>query len=87
MEEILAKLLVPDSDAIRDAQLKLKEAFQKDSTVPELCNVMATSANPQIRQYGAVLLRKRFTKSKNWTKMSEGKCFGDRDLSLDYISN
>jgi len=69
----LAKLMTPDSDAIKQASAELKAALQKQdgAAIPELCNVMAASQVPQIRQYAAVLLRKRFTKAKNWLKLAD----------------
>ena len=71
MEEILNKLLLPDNEVIREASKQLKVAFKSDGAVPELCQVLVSTQSPQVRQYAAVLLRKRFTKAKHWNKMAE----------------
>lgn len=49
---------------------ELREAFKTPDVIPALCNVIGVSQNPQIRQYAAVLLRRRLAKSKNWMKLS-----------------
>lgn len=49
---------------------ELREAFKKPGVILELCNVVVSSSDPQIRQYAAVLLRKRLSKSKHWSKLS-----------------
>ncbi|XP_046390558.1 importin-4-like [Ischnura elegans] len=70
LEEILAKLLVADNTVIQQGTGELSEAFKDPEVIPALCNVIVSSENPQIRQYAAVLLRKRFSKTKNWTKVN-----------------
>ncbi|XP_034255922.1 importin-4-like [Thrips palmi] len=70
MEAILAKLLVADNEVIQKGTAELREAFQKPGVILELCNVVVSSTDPQIRQYAAVLLRKRLSKSKHWAKLS-----------------
>lgn len=44
----------------------LQEAFKRPETVPAFCDLIVSSANPQVRQYSAVLLRKRLAKLRNW---------------------
>nr|XP_058944233.1 importin-4-like [Pocillopora verrucosa] len=68
LEEILEKLLVPDNTVIRQATSQLREAFKNPAVVPALITVLGSSQNPQIRQYAAVLLRRRVV--KQWTKLS-----------------
>ncbi|XP_071445043.1 importin-4-like [Hetaerina americana] len=70
LEEILAKLLVADNAVIQQGTGELSLAFKDPEVIPALCNVIVTAENPQIRQYAAVLLRKRFSKSKNWAKLT-----------------
>jgi len=70
MEAILNKLLVADNEVIQKGTAELREAFQKPGVILELCNVVVSSSNSQIRQYAAVLLRKRLSKSKHWNKLS-----------------
>ncbi|KAE8750906.1 hypothetical protein FOCC_FOCC002334 [Frankliniella occidentalis] len=70
MEAILNKLLVADNEVIQKGTAELREAFQKPGVILELCTVVVSSSNPQIRQYAAVLLRKRLSKAKHWNKLS-----------------
>ena len=57
MEGVLARLLLPDSSEIAAATTDLRTAFKQPGAIAELCGVLSTSQQPQIRQYGAVLLR------------------------------
>ncbi|GCB83868.1 hypothetical protein scyTo_0024127, partial [Scyliorhinus torazame] len=50
------------------ATAQLKDAFKDPSVVPALCNILASSPNPQIRQFAAVLVRRRV--AKHWKKLS-----------------
>ncbi|GCC39855.1 hypothetical protein chiPu_0023808, partial [Chiloscyllium punctatum] len=50
------------------ATAQLKEAFKDPSVVPALCSILANSPNPQIRQFAAVLVRRRV--AKHWKKLS-----------------
>ena len=61
MEGVLARLLLPDSSEIAAATADLRTAFKQPGAIAELCGVLSTSQQPQIRQYGAVLLRYRIT--------------------------
>ncbi|EEB17594.1 Importin-4, putative [Pediculus humanus corporis] len=69
MEEILSKLLVSNNAVIIQGTKELREAFKNPEAIPALCNVLSTSNNPQIRQYAAVILRKRLSKQKHWNKL------------------
>ncbi|PNF17098.1 hypothetical protein B7P43_G16108, partial [Cryptotermes secundus] len=69
MEDILSMLLVPDSAVIQQGTKQLREAFKDPEVIPALCNTVGASQNPQVRQYAAVLLRKRLSKSKHWTEL------------------
>ncbi|XP_049829697.1 importin-4-like [Schistocerca gregaria] len=71
MEEILKKLLVSESAVIKEGSKELKEAFKQPDVIPLLCNVVGSSDNPQIRQYAAVLLRKRLGRRRHWMKLPE----------------
>uniref|UniRef100_T1GVS2 Importin N-terminal domain-containing protein n=1 Tax=Megaselia scalaris TaxID=36166 RepID=T1GVS2_MEGSC len=66
MEQIIANLLVADSDVIQKATNDLQEAFKHPETIPQLCEITVSSKEAQIRQYSAVLLRKRLGKLRNW---------------------
>lgn len=67
MENILGKLLV--AETIQEGTRELRESFKNPEAVSALCVVLVTSPNPQIRQYAAVLLRKRFTKARYWSRL------------------
>jgi hypothetical protein len=68
MVEILSKFLVADNVVIRQGTKELREAFRNPEVIPALCNVVCSSENPRTRQCAAVLLRKRLSKNKFWTK-------------------
>jgi len=70
MEDILSRLLVPDNEVIKKASEELRVAFKDPGVIPELCRILGTSTSPQTRQYAAVLLRKKFSKQKNWNKLN-----------------
>ncbi|KAJ8956967.1 hypothetical protein NQ314_006627, partial [Rhamnusium bicolor] len=70
MEEILSKLLVANSKVIQEGTKELKEAFKKPEAIPALCDVIVSSANPQIRQSAAVLLRRKLGKKRQWSKLN-----------------
>ena len=70
MEAILGKLVLPDNEAIQQGTAELKEAFKHPSAIPELCNVLTTNSVPQIRQYSALLLRKKLGRQKTWQKLT-----------------
>ncbi|XP_039286154.1 importin-4-like, partial [Nilaparvata lugens] len=70
MESILEKLLVADNNSIQEGTKELREAFKDPGVISSLCNVLVSSSNPQVRQYAAVLLRKRLSKSQHWTRLS-----------------
>ncbi|XP_012138134.1 importin-4 isoform X2 [Megachile rotundata] len=69
MEEILLKLLVADNATIQEGTTELREAFKKPESTLALCRLIVSSTNSQIRQYAAVLLRKRYGKGKHWLKL------------------
>jgi len=71
MEVILGKLLQPDNEVIKSATEELRAAFKQPGVIPELCAVLGSSQQVQIRQYAAVLLRKKFSKSGSWFKFSQ----------------
>ncbi|KAK7085046.1 Ran GTPase binding [Halocaridina rubra] len=69
LEEILNKLLVADNAVIQEGTRELGEVLKTPGVVGDLCRVMGTSTAPQIRQYAAVILRKRLAKSRHWSKL------------------
>ncbi|CAG5114577.1 unnamed protein product, partial [Candidula unifasciata] len=71
LEGILSRLLQPDNDVIQKATQDLKEAFKNPDTLQNLCHILGTSTQPQIRQYAAVLIRRKIHKLKQWTQLDE----------------
>ncbi|KAG7158690.1 Importin-4-like [Homarus americanus] len=69
LPEILNKLLVADNAVIQEGTRELGEALKNPGVVGELCQVMGTSSASQVRQYAAVILRKRLGKARHWTKL------------------
>ncbi|XP_062916193.1 importin-4 [Mobula hypostoma] len=68
LEKILNNLLEPDTVLIQQATAQLKEAFKDPSVVPALCTILTSAPSPQIRQFAAVLVRRRV--AKHWKKLS-----------------
>ncbi|KAM4808132.1 importin-4 [Rhinophrynus dorsalis] len=62
LETILNSLLQPDNAIIQQATAQLKEAFKDPQIIPALFNVLRGAQDSQIRQFAAVLLRRRLTK-------------------------
>lgn len=52
------------------ATKELKEAFKSPEAIPALFQLVVSSANPQIRQSAAVLLRKKLSKRTQWNKVA-----------------
>ena len=87
MEEILKKLLVPDNEVIKLGTAELKEAFKSPNAIPELCQILVSSQVVQVRQYCAVLLKKKFAKSKIWFKLSVGERCAIKEGLLNALIN
>ncbi|XP_053558339.1 importin-4 isoform X2 [Bombina bombina] len=63
LESILINLLQPDNAVIQQATAQLKEAVKDPLIIPALCDVLRGAQDSQIRQFAAVLLRRRLIKS------------------------
>lgn len=66
MEQIIQNLLTADNNLIQKATASLQEAYKRPETIPALCEIVVSAQEPQIRQYSAVLLRKRLAKLRYW---------------------
>lgn len=51
---------------VLQATHELNEALKRPETIQALCEVVVSSQNPQLRQYAAVILRRRLVKLRNW---------------------
>ncbi|KAI8126152.1 importin-4-like [Lucilia cuprina] len=66
MEQIIANLLCADNNLIKQATADLQEAYKRPETIPQLCDIVVSNKEPQVRQYSAVLLKKRLGKLRHW---------------------
>ncbi|XP_039110639.1 importin-4 isoform X1 [Hyaena hyaena] len=68
LEQILRELLLPDTERIRRATEQLQTALRDPAALPALCDLLASAADPQIRQFAAVLTRRRL--STRWRRLA-----------------
>jgi hypothetical protein len=62
-------LQVPDSATIQAGTAELREAFKSANAIPELGTVLGSAADAQVRQYAALLLRKKLQRPRVWAKI------------------
>ncbi|XP_060031272.1 importin-4 isoform X2 [Erinaceus europaeus] len=70
LEQVLRELLQPDTERIRQATEQLRTALRDPAALPALCDLLASAADPQIRQFAAVLTRRRL--STRWRRLPAG---------------
>ncbi|XP_060475296.2 importin-4 [Panthera onca] len=68
LEQILRELLLPDTERIRRATEQLQTVLRDPAALPALCDLLASAADPQIRQFAAVLTRRRL--STHWRRLT-----------------
>ncbi|XP_049982054.1 importin-4 [Alexandromys fortis] len=68
LEKILKELLLPDTERIRRATEQLQAALRDPAALPALCDLLASATDPQIRQFAAVLTRRRL--STRWRRLA-----------------
>jgi len=85
LEQTLLQLLVPDSDAIKQATVQLKCAMADPGVVTALCQLLTSSSNAQVRQYAALLLRRKFLKAKQWNVVPSDSSNSIRESLLELI--
>ncbi|XP_004698548.3 importin-4 [Echinops telfairi] len=68
LEQILRELLLPDTQRIRRATEQLQIALREPAALPALCDLLASATDPQIRQFAAVLARRRL--STRWRRLA-----------------
>ncbi|XP_033729226.1 importin-4-like [Pecten maximus] len=85
LEETLGKLLVPDNNTIQLATQQLKELFKDPNIVPGLCQVLGSSQVPQVRQFAAVLLRRKIQKGRHYRALPENIINNIRDNILQIL--
>ncbi|XP_055625825.1 importin-4-like [Toxorhynchites rutilus septentrionalis] len=69
MEQIIKNLLVADNELIQQASAELKEAFKHPETITQLCELVVSNKDVQVRQYSAVLLKKQLGKLRHWQQI------------------
>ncbi|KAM4853923.1 importin-4 [Thomomys bottae] len=68
LELILRELLLPDTKRIRQATEQLRIALRDPASLPALCDLLASASDPQIRQFAAVLIRRRL--NTRWRRLA-----------------
>ncbi|XP_020736586.2 importin-4 isoform X2 [Odocoileus virginianus] len=68
LEQILRELLLPDTERIRRATEQLQTALRDPASLSTLCDLLASAGDPQIRQFAAVLTRRRL--STRWRRLA-----------------
>nr|KAF6392252.1 importin 4 [Pipistrellus kuhlii] len=68
LEQILRELLLPDTERIRRATEQLQTALRDPAALPALCDLLASATDPQIRQFAAVLIRRRL--NTRWRRLA-----------------
>ncbi|XP_006883240.1 PREDICTED: importin-4 [Elephantulus edwardii] len=68
LEQILRELLLPDTERIRRATEQLQITLRDPASLSALCDLLASAADPQIRQFAAVLTRRRL--STRWRRLA-----------------
>ncbi|KAF2353472.1 Importin-beta N-terminal domain [Trinorchestia longiramus] len=68
---LLKKLLLPDTEAVKQGTTELNALLQQDNGVSELCQVLANTAlEAGLRQCAATMLRRYLMVNKNWKKLT-----------------
>eukprot|EP00794_Sanderia_malayensis_P019207 gene19207-21131_t len=83
LEQILLQLSVPDNKVIEKATLQLKNAFTSPDIVSALVKVLRESTNGTVRQYAAILLRRRIV--KHWKKLTPDAKVGLKSSLLEIL--
>lgn len=86
LEDILLRLLVPDNEVIHLATEELKIHFRNSSIVPSLCTVLVSSKNIQVRQYAAILLRRKLSKNRQWNQQDQQIQYSLKASLLEFIT-
>ncbi|XP_030386346.1 importin-4-like isoform X2 [Scaptodrosophila lebanonensis] len=66
LEKIINGLLCTDNARIRQATAQLDQAYENPQTLQALCEIVVSNREKQIRQFAAVLLKKRLSKLRFW---------------------
>ncbi|RDD47604.1 Importin-4 [Trichoplax sp. H2] len=84
LENILGRLLTPDNTVIQQATAELKEILKSPAVIGQLASLLTVSQFPQVRQYAAILLRRKI--SKLWNKLDSDSRFRMKQLCLQALT-
>ncbi|XP_050539704.1 importin-4-like [Daktulosphaira vitifoliae] len=70
MERILKCLLEPNNDIIKHATDELTGALKNPQTYVILCTVISSSKEDRLKEYAALVIRKKLNKRNTWTAIS-----------------
>ncbi|KAK8757339.1 hypothetical protein V5799_005029 [Amblyomma americanum] len=87
LESILLRLLVPDNAVIAQATQELRELYKDPNIIEHLLGALCESQSVQVRQYSAVLLRKKICRLKAWRKLPQDKRNGLKCVLLQRITS
>ncbi|VVC26841.1 Armadillo-type fold,Armadillo-like helical,Importin-beta, N-terminal domain [Cinara cedri] len=70
IEDILIRLLEPNNEVIKQATDELTAAFKNPETFVKLCTLIGTCKNDKVKEYAAIVLRKKFVKRNSWMNLT-----------------
>uniref|UniRef100_A0A4X2M084 Importin 4 n=1 Tax=Vombatus ursinus TaxID=29139 RepID=A0A4X2M084_VOMUR len=85
LDRILRELLLPDTERIRRATEQLQAALRNPGAVPALCELLAHAPDPQIRQFSALLVRRRV--NTRWRRLAVANRESMKSLVLRALQN
>uniref|UniRef100_A0A5F8GPZ1 Importin 4 n=1 Tax=Monodelphis domestica TaxID=13616 RepID=A0A5F8GPZ1_MONDO len=85
LDRILRELLLPDTERIRLATEQLRAALRDPSAVTSLCELLAHAPEPQIRQFSALLIRRRL--NTRWRRLPLDNRESLKSLVLTSLQN
>ena len=84
LSQLLAHLLNPNTDAIRQVEATLRTALVQPAFVCDLFEILQHSPAPELRQLAAVLVRRRI--GANWTKLDASVRVGLQAVLLNRLT-
>ena len=84
LSQLLAQLLNPNTDAIRQVEATLRTALVQPAFVCDLFEILQHSPAPELRQLAAVLVRRRI--GANWTKLDASVRVGLQAVLLNRLT-
>ncbi|XP_068954024.1 importin-4 isoform X2 [Petaurus breviceps papuanus] len=85
LEGILRELLLPETERIRRATEQLQAALRNPGALPALCELLTHALDPQIRQFSALLIRRRL--NTRWRRLAVSTRESLKSLVLRALQN